>query len=268
MQLKLYYPAFPHIVNQKFGAAGACYRASDKSVVTKIEETCPSGYVDLYAASGMKGHNGEDMYGASGQKVFASHAGVVEEIETEPSRGLGIGIVSHEKYDFGDEAFAKSRYWHLKGFNVVKGQHVKVGDLIGYADNTGYSSGDHIHYELKPVLYDKKGNLYNIYQNNGFYGAIDPALYWTGYYSEYGELTSFTTNFYLGQRNAEIRKLQSFLKKHGYFTNFEITDYYGNLTRKAVLDFQMEHGVVTNGVESMYGFYFGPKSREYANKLI
>ena len=53
------------------------------------------------------------------------------------------------------------------------GDRVKVGDLIGWADNTGVSTGDHLHYEVKPV--DELGN--NVLRGNGFFGAIDPLPY-------------------------------------------------------------------------------------------
>jgi hypothetical protein len=39
-------------------------------------------------------------------------------------------------------------YWHLANIQMVKtGQSVKVGDVIGILDHTGYSSGPHLHYQ-------------------------------------------------------------------------------------------------------------------------
>lgn len=40
-------------------------------------------------------------------------------------------------------------YGHLSKFNVVEGQHVSEGDLIGLSGNTGFSTGAHLHFGVK-----------------------------------------------------------------------------------------------------------------------
>ena len=43
-----------------------------------------------------------------------------------------------------------SMYGHLlKGITVTKGQTVRKGQVIGYMGNTGYSNGQHLHFELR-----------------------------------------------------------------------------------------------------------------------
>lgn len=42
-----------------------------------------------------------------------------------------------------------SRVGHLNGYNVRQGQTVRAGDVIGFAGTTGYSTGVHIHWELR-----------------------------------------------------------------------------------------------------------------------
>lgn len=43
-----------------------------------------------------------------------------------------------------------SMYGHLrKGITVKLGQKVKKGDIVGYMGNTGYSKGQHLHFELR-----------------------------------------------------------------------------------------------------------------------
>ena len=59
---------------------------------------------------------------------------------------------------------------------------VNNGDLIGYADNTGASTGSHLHYGLKPVAKGEGwGTYYNLEQKNGYNGAVDPQPYFDGY---------------------------------------------------------------------------------------
>lgn len=182
----LYQPVSPFSINQNFGGNLPCTEniptlpLDQRKVVTGASNTtCPVGYIKLYPLLGLpQGHNGADLQAYHGQPVYSSADGTVYEVQTEPERGLGLGIVTQEKYlcnETNTMTYFKVRYWHLKSFNVKMGDFVKRGDLIGWADNTGYSSGDHLHWECKPVS-DQVG-FSNVLQNNGFYGSVDPIQY-------------------------------------------------------------------------------------------
>ena len=56
--------------------------------------------------------------------------------------------------DHGDGKM--SIYGHLSGVTVSPGQSVVGGQLIGYVGSTGYSTGPHLHFELRynGVRYD------------------------------------------------------------------------------------------------------------------
>ncbi len=43
----------------------------------------------------------------------------------------------------------KSLYFHLNGFEVQEGDIVKKGDTIGYIGSTGFSTGPHLHWEMR-----------------------------------------------------------------------------------------------------------------------
>src|SRR5260370_31962867 len=65
------------------------------------------------------------------------------------------------------------------------GVAVKAGDLLGYADNTGLSTGDHLHFGLKPQAEaEPAGTWINVAQTNGYLGAIDPTPYLNGRFAE------------------------------------------------------------------------------------
>lgn len=115
-----------------------------------------------YSIFGLNGHNGLDLVFDEGTEVFASHDGLAEFTE-DYAKGLGVTITDSEK---------KTIYWHFKSAVKPLGSRwsVKRGELIGYGDSTGYSTGHHLHYGLK--LLDFKGEVLN--RNNGFDGAINP----------------------------------------------------------------------------------------------
>ena len=185
MKLELTYPVYPFHVNQQFGDNQACtYQGViGARVVGKEHGVCPPGYSELYPLLGMKGHTGLDLYAAHGAPCYyAAAEGVVTETSLEVHRGLGVGVTTENKYMIGQwgEHYATTRYWHFLAVSVVEGQKVKRGDLLGYCDSTGISGGDHNHFELKP----RDENGVNIYQDNGYYGAVDPISFFNGKYSE------------------------------------------------------------------------------------
>ena len=43
----------------------------------------------------------------------------------------------------------ETRYGHMSQLNVVPGQQVRKGDVIGFVGSTGRSTGPHLHYEIR-----------------------------------------------------------------------------------------------------------------------
>lgn len=200
----LNYPYRPFVIGQYFGESRACVPANGvfpaskrKPVVGKVGNVCPKGYEELYPLLGdglgnfMKGHTGLDLYGVRGSEWARSPInGTVIEICTELERGLGVGVVSDDAFDLGQHGKhrVKVRLWHFMSLNqnIRVGSKVTIGTPLGIPDSTGISSGDHIHLELKPVTVTgevTEANTRNVYPNNGYFGSIDPNLYWTGKYA-------------------------------------------------------------------------------------
>ena len=114
---------------------------------------------------GMLGHNGLDIWALRGEKIVASHDGIITEISKDESAGIGVVI-------WDGLNLYKTIYWHLKtgSVRVELGQDVKTGNVLGLCNNTGWSTGDHLHFGLKKT--NEQGTTIN--RDNGFYGAIDP----------------------------------------------------------------------------------------------
>jgi hypothetical protein len=162
----LFQPIKPWRPCQWFGDDMACIsNADNKTIVVKENHgTCPVGFRSLYSM--MLGHNGIDIPAFRWTPVYAAQSGRVDEVCTEEARGLGVGVRTCAP----DGRWYRHRYWHFIAIDVENGDEVQTGDLLGYADSTGYSSGDHLHFELKEV--DKDGQVLN--PNNGYFGAVDP----------------------------------------------------------------------------------------------
>lgn len=78
----------------------------------------------------------------NGTKVFAAADGTIERATSDAS-GYGMHVrISHAENIL-------TVYGHLKSVTVNKGDKVKQGDLIGYSNNTGNSSGPHLHFEAR-----------------------------------------------------------------------------------------------------------------------
>lgn len=250
MKFELYYPVKPFIVTQKFGE---------------------TAFLEYYKANGVifDGHNGIDLATPYSAEVYAAHDGVVE-VQVDVNQGHGVVLTSSSLYEYkGENVYFKTIYWHLiDNIPVKTGQRVKAGDLIGYADSTGLSTGNHLHFGLKPMKKGKSG-FYNVEQTNGTHGAIDPAPYLNGKFAIDLSRHIFNTDMELGQKSDEIRRLQEKLQALGYFPREQgITGYYGEVTRKAVFDFQKMFIVLSWWARYVHkGRYCSTQTREALNSL-
>lgn len=137
----LFRPVKPFYITQFFGENKACVSLDGTNKVIYCDGTNPpAGYKSLY---GPQGHGALDIATSHGQEVYAAQDGIVYQIDTSKKSGLDVRIES-EKHG------TKFRhiYEHLMGYQVKVGDVVRVGQLIGWADNTGYSSGDHLHFQF------------------------------------------------------------------------------------------------------------------------
>lgn len=138
----LFQPVKPFVINQPFGANQACVSLDGtKKVIYCNGNNPPEGYKSLY---GDGGHKGVDLKAYNGQEVYAAQDGKVYKIDTELKSGLDVRIES----EVNGVKF-RHIYEHLMGHNVEVGDTVHVGKLIGWANNTGYSSGDHLHFQYE-----------------------------------------------------------------------------------------------------------------------
>lgn len=163
-----------------------------------------------YKAWGLKAHNGLDLAAYHGKPIYAAHDGIVTYAGVDANEGYGVVIRTEEQMEdsSGQPQFWKTIYWHITSDIPVRvGQRVRIGDLIAYADNTGFSKGDHLHFGLKPIAKGENDWTWsNTEQNNGYLGAVDPMPYMSTM-TAYQLRTTLTSLSEIVKRIAEVLSL-------------------------------------------------------------
>lgn len=200
--MKIYRPIKTNNKTQGFGDNLSCAKVDPAGhlrepiqvVGTAKANVCPVGYKPFYPLIGMKGHNGEDWATYYAEPIFfpVDIPGVEWEAATEVDDGGGIGVrvrsVQTVPLDFIPPQATGSRnmirtqlaefggvrlvflFWHLKSVDVYDKKPVKFGDRIGFADSTGASSGNHLHWSMKV---SDRTSWFTVDGDNGYTGAID-----------------------------------------------------------------------------------------------
>lgn len=111
---------------------------------------------DWYKKFGLIGHNGLDYGMPNGTEIVAPHDGKILEATNDPN-GYGLYV----KIESSTEGSVLA---HLKQINVPIGRELKEGEHIGFSNNTGNSTGPHLHWGYYKIPRNRK---------NGYAGFID-----------------------------------------------------------------------------------------------
>ncbi len=93
------------------------------------------------SVNGNRYHFGVDWAAPTGTPVRAARDGVVSRAGWWSTYGNAIAL------DHGDGS--QTRYAHLSAVDVVAGEVVRQGDVIGRVGSTGASTGPHLHFEIR-----------------------------------------------------------------------------------------------------------------------
>lgn len=129
------------VAEEVIEGTGEFYLSEDFLFLTLPMEDC--WISSVYGSRWGSFHSGLDLCvynGTEGEDVLACFDGVVITAEYHSDYGNYIIIDHGNGYT--------SLYAHLSSDCVSVGDEVVAGDVIGYAGNTGYSTGAHLHFEL------------------------------------------------------------------------------------------------------------------------
>jgi murein DD-endopeptidase MepM/ murein hydrolase activator NlpD len=88
-------------------------------------------------------HMGLDIGAPAGAPIIAASDGLVEWAGLDTVHGYGnyVLLFHHDGYE--------TLYAHMSRIEAQAGQSVHQGDLIGYVGATGFTTGPHLHFELR-----------------------------------------------------------------------------------------------------------------------
>ncbi len=93
--------------------------------------------------AGRRRHEGVDIFAPKGTPAVASVDGIITNVGTSSLGGNIVFLSDNERH-------IRLYYAHLDRWNVSTGQHVMVGDTIGFVANTGNArtTGPHLHFGI------------------------------------------------------------------------------------------------------------------------
>jgi peptidoglycan hydrolase-like protein with peptidoglycan-binding domain len=97
---------------------------------------------DRFGPRGVRFHTGLDFPAGHGARVRAARSGRVVFAGWDPA---GFGNLIRIAHGNGVQTW----YAHLSSFRVRRGNHVKTGTAIGAVGSSGFSTGPHLHFEVR-----------------------------------------------------------------------------------------------------------------------
>ncbi len=87
-------------------------------------------------------HTGLDLAAPMGTPIYAARAGQVETAGWSPY-GYGLNVILNHG------GSVETLYGHMSRIVAQPGEYVQRGQLIGYVGSTGWSTGPHVHFEVR-----------------------------------------------------------------------------------------------------------------------
>lgn len=190
--------------------------------------------------------NGNGTHGADGTPVY-------------------VGMISAPyTYDFGTKIYLPGLgigTVHDRGGAIYAGKGYDRLDIwMGYGDEGRIRA---INWGMQMV----EGKIVASNTSEGFvFGGKKITTNTSSVQNEDDEMFSVPLSIDAYGKKQEIAKMQKFLQSQGFF-HVKSYGYFGPITEKAVLDFQIEHEIVQTQYDFGAGVW-GPKTRRVANKIL
>lgn len=181
------------------------------------------------------------------QAIFQGNGAVIALLGRNENWVAPGGIISLPNPNSNEQFWG--HFLFLTGFNIIKNGIEYIEFVNSWGENWGDNGFGYL-----PLEYLTKG-----YGMNEWVVFENPLPDGTFHHQ-------FNVNLQYGQTSDEVLSLQKILVKAGY--NTLLTGYYGDLTKKAVLQFQLDNKIGIPLITlALQGKYVGPLTRPYLSKL-
>ncbi|WP_054859156.1 peptidoglycan DD-metalloendopeptidase family protein [Gracilibacillus sp. JCM 18860] len=193
-------------------------------------------------------HNGLDIVKSGTVPIKASASGKVIYSKYHSSSTAGdYGNLVAIQHSINGTTFI-TKYAHMRnGLKVSVGQNVSQGTVLGYMGSTGDSTGQHLHFEiLKGTTNMWAASSHRVdpldYLGKSNNSTPKPNL------DDWSKFPTIGYKNYSG-REVYVELLQGMLHGSGYSSIVgSITGKYNSNTKKAVIQFQKDHGLTADGI--------------------
>ena len=227
-------------------------------------------YYSQYTIGGvkLKGHNGTDYRASNSTEVVACDGGFCQEV-------LDQGKIGYGKYIKIVHSWGESVYAHLQEFKVKQSAEVKKGQTIALSNNTGNSTGAHLHFGIRINPYNRA---------DGWGGYSDPEPYLEGEVSTELDMPKWAKNlqpFFIennlkdDQIEPSVREafgdrkiLAGFIEK--WAEKFQVDKDLGIIEAEIqkLLDLEDEHIDLVSSLEAIVGHFETEKGLRDATRAL
>lgn len=136
------------------------------------------GNPEMYAQFSLKGHNGIDIGFPKGTEVvFPIRLWVTFVSNSAKGYGKYLFGQTEEKFIDGTGYYLELVFAHFDEVVATPNKWYEIGELIGYGDSTGFSTGHHLHLGIRPYVRLNQTSFKQLNLNNGYLGYVDPEPY-------------------------------------------------------------------------------------------
>ena len=149
-------------------------------------------------------HTGIDIPTPTGTPVLAAESGKVIWAgyglyygNNNPDDPYGLAVTIHHDFGYNGQRIY-TVYAHMDEIKVINGQEVKAGDVIGLVGTTGFTTGPHLHFEVRM-------------ERNSYFATFNPEL-WLAPPQGWGVLAGHlmnTNGSELNEQDVTVRNLET-----------------------------------------------------------
>jgi murein DD-endopeptidase MepM/ murein hydrolase activator NlpD len=128
-----------------------------------------------YGQFGLKGHNGIDIGFREGCPIVSPGRLWISYLQDDPNGyGRNVWAETESKQINGDYYKLELCFAHAKEFACDAYNWADIGKILAYGDSTGFSTGHHLHFGIRPYVKIKNEDWKQMFPDNGYKGWIEP----------------------------------------------------------------------------------------------